>query len=80
MIIPLSRRDAENFVANSFQIQTANGPEAILPAGSSPEVKQTIHAKGVSVTLVDVSEFFRKGGGSIKCLLCDLGYGPDQPS
>lgn len=72
-LVELSRRDAENFVANSVQVDTANGPHLVLPAGVSEEVKTNVSSLGFSFSTVDVSEFFQKGGGSIKCLVCDLG-------
>ncbi len=72
-LIPLSKTDAENFTANSFQLDTPSGPHLVFPDGVSEEVKKKVADLGFSYTLVDVSEFFMKGGGSIKCLLCDLG-------
>lgn len=75
-LIALSQKDAQNFVANSFQLDTPNGPHLVLPSGVSEEIKKIISGLGFPYTLVDVSEFFEKGGGSIKCLVCDLG--PDD--
>jgi len=77
-LIPLSKKDAENFVANSFQMITSHGPHVIFPVGVSEEVKKKVTDLGIPITEVDVSEFAQKGGGSIKCLLCDLG--PYLPS
>lgn len=72
-LIPLSRKDAENFAANNFQLDTPAGPHLIFPDGVSEGLKKKVVDLGFSYTLVDVSEFFMKGGGSVKCLLCDLG-------
>ncbi|MBI4353443.1 MAG: hypothetical protein HY593_05915 [Candidatus Omnitrophica bacterium] len=72
-LFPLSQRDAENFTANSFQLDTPNGPHVVFPEGVSAEVRRTVSSVGLPYTCVDVSEFFTKGGGSVKCLLCDLG-------
>ena len=72
-LIPISRNDAENFAANSFQLDTADGPHLVFPQGVSDEIKKTVSGLGFPSTCVDVSEFFMKGGGSVKCLLCDLG-------
>lgn len=72
-LISLSHMDAENFVANSVQVDTENGPHLVLPAGVSDEVKTKVSSLGLPFSTVDVSEFFLKGGGSIKCLICDLG-------
>jgi len=73
LLHPMSRQDAEAFVANSFQLQTPEGPHILFPTGVSSDVKALASSLGIPHTLVDVSEFFEKGGGSIKCLLCDLG-------
>jgi N-dimethylarginine dimethylaminohydrolase len=70
---PLSKADAEAFAANGFQMDTPEGPHVLLPQGVSRDVTDRVAALGLGCTTVDVSEFFRKGGGSIKCLLCDLG-------
>ena len=72
-LIPLSQKDAENFVANSFQLDTPHGPHLVLPMHVSNDVLGWANSLGIAHTQVDVSEFFEKGGGSIKCLLCDLG-------
>lgn len=72
-LFPLSKADAEHFVANSFQLDTPEGPHLVFPEGVSSEVKNTVTRMGLPMTTVDVSEFFLKGGGSIKCLICDLG-------
>lgn len=75
-LFPLSSQDAENFAANSFQIDSPRGPHILLPMGVSGEVTDRIRSLGFDHTLVDVSEFSSKGGGSVKCLLCDLGPVP----
>jgi N-dimethylarginine dimethylaminohydrolase len=72
-LIPLSESDAQNFVANSFQVDTKEGPHLVIPSQTSSEAKQLLSKLGFPHSAVDVSEFFTKGGGSIKCLLCDLG-------
>jgi N-dimethylarginine dimethylaminohydrolase len=72
-LFEMSKADAENFAANSFQADTSNGPHLLIPTGVSGEFKRVVARLGFPCTPVDVSEFFTKGGGSIKCLLCDLG-------
>ncbi|MBI4358587.1 MAG: hypothetical protein HY584_04740 [Candidatus Omnitrophica bacterium] len=72
-LIPLAREEAQNFVANSVQIETESGPHIVFPVGVSDEVKRKVSSLGISFTTVDVSEFFEKGGGSVKCMICDLG-------
>jgi len=72
-LFPLSRDDAENFVANSFQVDTDQGPHLVLPEKTSDKVKSTLKTLDIPFSTIEVSEFYEKGGGSIKCLLCDLG-------
>ena len=42
-------------------------------------LRQQIRERGVEPVLIDVSEFLAKGGGSIKCMILDLGPSTDQP-
>lgn len=76
-LIAISRADAESFAANSFQLDTPSGPCVVLPQGVSKSLEETIQKLDCRTQRVDVSEFFEKGGGSVKCLLCDLGYVAD---
>lgn len=72
-VIALEGRDALKFAANSFYLES--GPERVLlvPAGVSRPLLGAVRERGVSPVEIDVSEFFEKGGGSIKCLILDLG-------
>jgi N-dimethylarginine dimethylaminohydrolase len=72
-LIPLPREDALRFAANGFQVETKGTVHLILPVGLSDRLLQTIEKRGVKVLTADVTEFSQKGGGSVKCLLCDLG-------
>lgn len=72
-LIPLSKADAEGFAANSFQMETPDGPRILFPPGLSDALLKSVSKIGVPYSTVDVSEFFSKGGGSIKCMICDLG-------
>jgi len=72
-LIKLSEQDAENFIANSFQVDTPTGPHLVMPEKASMQIKAKVRALGIPFSTIDVSEFFEKGGGSIKCMLCDLG-------
>jgi hypothetical protein len=38
-----------------------------------------VRERGVEPVLVDVSEFLAKGGGSVKCMILDLGPRNEQP-
>ncbi len=75
-LFELSREDAEAFGANSFQLETPQGPHAVLPSGVSEAMRDNLKRIDLPYTEVDVSEFFRKGGGAVKCMLCDLGLIP----
>ena len=72
-LIPLTQKDAHHFAANGFQVETDGTLHVVLPQGFSDELLQMIEERGVKTLPADVSEFSDKGGGSIKCLLCDLG-------
>lgn len=72
-LLPLEREDAIHFAANGFQVETGGIFHLILPEGLSTGLLQSVERRGVKTLTVDVSEFSEKGGGSVKCLLCDLG-------
>lgn len=72
-IIALRNDDALHYAANSFQIKVDGKPVLIMPKGISAELKSRVEALGTRVEQVDVSEFLKKGGGSIKCMIGDLG-------
>jgi N-dimethylarginine dimethylaminohydrolase len=44
-----------------------------MPAGLSDRLKGAIRERAVTPIEVDVSEFLKKGGGSVKCMIGDLG-------
>ncbi len=73
--IPLSRDDAARYAANSFTLQTGGESLLLMPDGLSPRLLDTIRERGTKPVLVDVSEFLKKGGGSVKCMIGDLGPG-----
>lgn len=70
-LILLSDKDGENFAANSFQL--ANDKTLFMPAGVSDRLLAQIKERGVDPLTFDVSEFMLKGGGSVKCMIGDLG-------
>ena len=72
-LIPLSSEDAFRFAANSFFLETEEGSMMFMPAGISERLKSEVKERGVTPIEVDVSEFLEKGGGSIKCMLLDMG-------
>ena len=72
-LIPLSTRDAFFYAANSFQVRTTEGPKLIISEGVSDALLHEIEARGVEPVPIDVSEFLKKGGGAVKCMIGDLG-------
>jgi N-dimethylarginine dimethylaminohydrolase len=72
-LIPLSSRDAFFYAANSFQVRTAEGLKLILPEGVSESLLREVEGRGVMPVTIDVSEFLKKGGGAVKCMIGDLG-------
>lgn len=75
-VLWLTDRDAWAFAANSFQVQEEGAFILFMPQGTSAELRKQIESKGVCTVVLDVSEFFEKGGGSVKCLIGDLGFSP----
>lgn len=76
-LILLGKEDAEAYAANSYYLD-ANGEQFLFcPPVLSRELLQTLEELKIRPVPMDVSEFFTKGGGSVKCMLCDLGP-PDQ--
>jgi N-dimethylarginine dimethylaminohydrolase len=76
-LIPLRREDAARYAANSFSLLRTDGTWLFMPAGVTTELQAEVRARGVEPVLVEVSEFLRKGGGSVKCMIGDLGPWPD---
>ncbi len=74
-LLILGDRDAMRFAANSFYVD--NGREELLfcPDGLSDELFDELQRANIRPVPLDVSEFFTKGGGSVKCMICDLGPG-----
>jgi arginine dihydrolase len=71
--IPLSAADAALYAANSFTLERAKRHYLFMPAGVSERLQAQIRERGVEPVLVNVSEFLRKGGGAVKCMIGDLG-------
>jgi N-dimethylarginine dimethylaminohydrolase len=79
-LIELSHADAELYAANSFQVEHGGRLILFMPLGVSDELFAQVRAHGVEPVLVDVSEFLAKGGGSIKCMILDLGPSDELPN
>lgn len=72
-LISLSEEDGMKYAANSFYLETSQGKFLLMPQGVSSKLLGEIRERGVVPIEVDVSEFFEKGGGSVKCMILDLG-------
>jgi N-dimethylarginine dimethylaminohydrolase len=79
-LIALSEADAALYAANSFQIERDGKLFIFLPEGVSDALRQQIRERGVEPVVIDVSEFLAKGGGSIKCMILDLGPADELPT
>jgi N-dimethylarginine dimethylaminohydrolase len=78
-VIALSQHDAELYAANSFQVEHDRRLYLFMPEGVSDRLMSKIRAQSVLPVPMDVSEFLAKGGGSIKCMILDLGPTSEQP-
>jgi len=72
-LVTLSAADAALYAANSYALTREDGAYLFMPEGVSERLQAQVRERGVTPVLVDVSEFLRKGGGSIKCMIGDLG-------
>jgi len=75
-LIPLEASDAAIYAANSFAFERGAESFLVMPDGISARLEESVRAQGTRVLKVDVSEFHKKGGGSVKCMLGDLGELP----
>lgn len=78
-LIELSDADAVIYAANAYQTDAGKKLFLFLPQGVTDALLQKIRERGVEPVTVDVSEFLAKGGGSIKCMILDLGPTQEQP-
>lgn len=82
-LIELSTGDAQRYAANSFTY-TPSGQSSesflVLPRGVSGRLLSQVRERGVTPLTADVSEFLKKGGGSVKCMIGDLGAVVEQSS
>ena len=78
-LIELAESDATLYAANSFQVDYQDRLFLFMPEGVSEDLLTRVRERGVEPVLVDVSEFLAKGGGSVKCMILDLGPSNEQP-
>jgi N-dimethylarginine dimethylaminohydrolase len=75
-LIEVEEADAARYAANSFSYTPdTRGGESFLfmPDGLSDDLLARIRERDVTPICVDASEFLKKGGGSVKCMIGDLG-------
>lgn len=72
-MVELSEEDARRYAANSFTTTSGGESFLVLPGGVSERLLAQIRERQVTPVVVDVSEFLKKGGGSVKCMIGDLG-------
>ena len=78
-LIALGAGDAALYAANSFQSELNAILYLFMPRGVSAGLLAAVRQCGVEPVLCDASEFLAKGGGSIKCMILDLGPRAGQP-
>jgi N-dimethylarginine dimethylaminohydrolase len=72
-VIEIEEDDAARYAANSFTLTQGGESFLVMPEGLSDHLLGQIGERGVTPICVDVSEFLKKGGGSVKCMIGDLG-------
>ena len=79
-LVELSEADAARYAANSFSLVRGSEAVLVMPAGVSDRLLAQVRDRGVTPLTVDVSEFLKKGGGSVKCMIGDLGPASGAPA
>ena len=72
-VIELAEEDAKRYAANSFTLTRGAESFLFMPGGVSERLLAQVRERGTTPISVDVSEFLKKGGGSVKCMIGDLG-------
>ncbi len=72
-VIEIPEADAARYAANSFTLTRSGESFLLMPGGVSDALQARVRERGVTPLTVDVSEFLKKGGGSVKCMIGDLG-------
>lgn len=72
-VIDLTESDAARYAANAFRLEHEGESYLFVPGGVSDRLLARVRERGVTPISVDVSEFLKKGGGSVKCMIGDLG-------
>ena len=72
-LLELEKVDAKRYAANSFNLSHGADSLLVMPSGLSETLRAQIRERSTIPITVDVSEFLKKGGGSVKCMIGDLG-------
>ena len=72
-MIEIADPDAAIYAANSFALEADGEPLLVVPEGVSERLRDAVRDRGTRVVTANVSEFHKKGGGSVKCMIGDLG-------
>ena len=72
-LIEIADEDAAIYAANSFAFVREGAPFLVMPSGITSPLQRAVSDRGVEILSADVSEFHKKGGGSVKCMIGDLG-------
>ena len=72
-LLELDEADAQRYAANSFALHQGGEHHLLMPQGVSERLQAEVRERGARPMTVDVSEFLKKGGGSVKCMIGDLG-------
>jgi len=72
-LLELDEADAQRYAANSFALHQGGEHHLLMPQGVSERLQAQVRERGAQPMTVDVSEFLKKGGGSVKCMIGDLG-------
>jgi N-dimethylarginine dimethylaminohydrolase len=72
-LIELGEADAAIYAANSFALEHRGESLLVMPDGISERLEAVLRERSVRAIKADVSEFYKKGGGSVKCMIGDLG-------
>ena len=72
-LVELGPEDATRYAANSYTLSLRGDSFLVMPDGLSDRLLAQVRERGATPVCVDVSEFLKKGGGSVKCMIGDLG-------
>ncbi len=75
-LLEIGDEDAAIYAANSFAFTRQGTPFLVMPEGITSSLQHAVTDRGVEILSADVSEFHKKGGGSVKCMIGDLGEAP----